>query len=688
MQYSKSSQYILQNCIGEGNFAKVFKAIDKKSLTSYAIKIINENKAKSQPKVLELLQSEIHILETITNQNVIKLYDSFKEKGQYYLVMELCNSGDLEKYIKSKPTRCISEAEALGFFKQLLNGFKALHEIKAMHRDFKLPNVLIHDGVLKIADLGFSKQADLAKTALGTGLYMAPEIMKYQQYDNKVDIWSLGICLYEMLYGEPPFMAKTEGELLRKVELNMINFNFKGIIISEELQGLIKRMLTVDAKKRINWIEIYNHAILNEEMKPVGGKLTGSVVLSMKKKDLEKQHQNVLFQQNKGFYANKNNNQYDNEDTEKVVQQYINKNPVIPEEERKKESDEDEKYPKLNPKNPKNNKQEELPFEKIDYPMLPIKPSPNKGLDKRPSNVSPQNYNKSPQNFQKQPWESQEKYMPPPMPPKKQENYGYFDIKKEEPSPRNLKEHLPRNMLPDYDDKKIMEIMDQKKEALQLHEKIYLHWRNIISHHAKVLNDGFTINANDNSIFMYFILAKRIITFSKEFAFLLEKKKNYFKVADFFEDFTKTKPYEEMVVVFQEEKMMYETYFESLLDDIKGYQSQSNPLYEKLKGEFNNKINNNLESLFKEILIDFLFSGMNIVEAKKNEGKKGLEHAKIYLLHMIEMCDCFKFKEEFAFDAKEEDGFNFEKYENYLKGLNVDKLETVATEKINSLLTN
>jgi hypothetical protein len=447
-------------------------------------------------------------------------------------------------------------------------------------------------------------------------------------------------------------------------------------------------MLTVDAKKRINWIEIYNHAILNEEMKPVGGKLTGSVVLSMKKKDLEKQHQNVLFQQNKGFYANKNNNQYDNEDTEKVVQQYINKNPVIPEEERKKESDEDEKYPKLNPKNPKNNKQEELPFEKIDYPMLPIKPSPNKGLDKRPSNVSPQNYNKSPQNFQKQPWESQEKYMPPPMPPKKQENYGYFDIKKEEPSPRNLKEHLPRNMLPDYDDKKIMEIMDQKKEALQLHEKIYLHWRNIISHHAKVLNDGFTINANDNSIFMYFILAKRIITFSKEFAFLLEKKKNYFKVADFFEDFTKTKPYEEMVVVFQEEKMMYETYFESLLDDIKGYQSQSNPLYEKLKGEFNNKINNNLESLFKEILIDFLFSGMNIVEAKKNEGKKGLEHAKIYLLHMIEMCDCFKFKEEFAFDAKEEDGFNFEKYENYLKGLNVDKLETVATEKINSLLTN
>jgi hypothetical protein len=143
-----------------------------------------------------------------------------------------------------------------------------------------------------------------------------------------------------------------------------------------------------------------------------------------------------------------------------------------------------------------------------------------------------------------------------------------------------------------------------------------------------------------------------------------------------------------MVVVFQEEKMMYETYFESLLDDIKGYQSQSNPLYEKLKGEFNNKINNNLESLFKEILIDFLFSGMNIVEAKKNEGKKGLEHAKIYLLHMIEMCDCFKFKEEFAFDAKEEDGFNFEKYENYLKGLNVDKLETVATEKINSLLTN
>ena len=203
------------------------------------------------------MESEKAILKAIDNINVVKLYDSFIDNDHHYLVLEYCDSGDLENYVEKKyPNHCLSEAEALGFFKQLLNGFKALHELKVMHRDFKLANVLIHKGVLKIGDFGFCKQAEFAATGLGTGYYMAPEILKLrkgQRYTNKVDIWSMGISLYELLYGVYPFSGKDKEELLKNIEKNHINFHEKGIKINDKFKSLIQSMLIVNPMKRIDW---------------------------------------------------------------------------------------------------------------------------------------------------------------------------------------------------------------------------------------------------------------------------------------------------------------------------------------------------------------------------------------------------------------------------------------------------
>lgn len=77
-----------------------------------------------------------------------------------------------------------------------------------MHRDFKLPNILLHDGIVKIADFGFSKilgDEMCANTMLGSPLNMAPEILSGKEYTSKADIWSIGICFYEMIYGKPPY---------------------------------------------------------------------------------------------------------------------------------------------------------------------------------------------------------------------------------------------------------------------------------------------------------------------------------------------------------------------------------------------------------------------------------------------------------------------------------------------------
>lgn len=132
-----------------------------------------------------------------------------------------------------------------------------------MHRDFKLANVLIHNGVFKIADLGFSKQADSAITPLGTSIYMAPEIMKYLRYNNKIDVWSLGVCLYEMLMGSTPFYGENSKELLNEMMMNVISFE-GGERVSEGLKELIRRMLAPNPVRRIGWSEIFSHPLITQ----------------------------------------------------------------------------------------------------------------------------------------------------------------------------------------------------------------------------------------------------------------------------------------------------------------------------------------------------------------------------------------------------------------------------------------
>ena len=95
------------------------------------------------------------MLKTCDNRNIIKLYDIKKTANNFYLILEYCNEGDLSQYLKKNKT--LSEKEAIEFFIQILNAFKTLNKHKIMHRDFKLANILMHDGEIKIADFGFSK---------------------------------------------------------------------------------------------------------------------------------------------------------------------------------------------------------------------------------------------------------------------------------------------------------------------------------------------------------------------------------------------------------------------------------------------------------------------------------------------------------------------------------------------------
>jgi serine/threonine-protein kinase ULK/ATG1 len=119
-----------------------------------------------------------------------------------------------------------------------------------MHRDFKLPNILKHKGIIKIADFGFSKilgEEAIASTMLGSPLNMAPEILGGKDYNNKADIWSIGTCFYEILFGKSPYTAKNIVELLQKIKSTPFKLP-PNSGVSAEVEDVLKKMLVFDPK--------------------------------------------------------------------------------------------------------------------------------------------------------------------------------------------------------------------------------------------------------------------------------------------------------------------------------------------------------------------------------------------------------------------------------------------------------
>lgn len=166
--------YVLERKIGSGQFGDVFKGYNKTNNQDIAIKVVKRELLKG--KFNELLENEIRVLRTCNNDNIIKLYDIKKTANNFYLMLEYCNEGDLMQYQKEK--KYLTEDEAVEFLIQILNAFKTLVKNKIMHRDFKLANILKHNGNIKIADFGFAKllgNDNLASTMLGSPLNMAPE---------------------------------------------------------------------------------------------------------------------------------------------------------------------------------------------------------------------------------------------------------------------------------------------------------------------------------------------------------------------------------------------------------------------------------------------------------------------------------------------------------------------------------
>lgn len=243
--------YVIGKQIGSGAFASVFEAVHSVTQDKVAVKVIS--KSKLNPKLQANLKFEISLLKSLDHPNVVKLIDVETFDGDWYLIMEFCKGGDLSGYLKLRG-KC-SEEFAREIIRQVAAGLQFMNARNIMHRDLKPQNLLLTNSsppVVKIADFGFARtiqEGSMAETMCGSPLYMAPEILRFKQYDAKVDLWAVGAVLFEIVTGQPPFPAATPNQLVEKIRKFDITWPRD---VSQECLDLLKGLLVVEPLQRMN----------------------------------------------------------------------------------------------------------------------------------------------------------------------------------------------------------------------------------------------------------------------------------------------------------------------------------------------------------------------------------------------------------------------------------------------------
>src|SRR5580658_8104462 len=211
--------YRVLELVGRGAMGVVYKALDLNLERQVAIKVMSAE-ARSDPEFVERFRQEARLQAALNHPNVALLFDYFVHDGAPVAVMEFIDGESLEQLIRRRGA--IPAHEAVPLFKQALRGVAAAHRAGIIHRDLKSSNLMItRDGVVKVMDFGIAKRQGVtggtkASTSIGSPLYMAPEQILGNPVDCRTDVYALGVTLYQLLSGQPPFdpRGKTEYSVL------------------------------------------------------------------------------------------------------------------------------------------------------------------------------------------------------------------------------------------------------------------------------------------------------------------------------------------------------------------------------------------------------------------------------------------------------------------------------------------
>jgi serine/threonine protein kinase len=252
--------------LGSGAFGEVYLARNSIDSKFYAIKHINKSKLDSVSIKPELIYREINVHTKLLHDHIARLYDYHEDNKSFYLIVEYIENGTLFKIIQK--TEGLSEDESFKYFIQVASALNFLHQNNMIHRDLKPENILINkDGNVKLCDFGWTVETNKTReTFCGTYEYMAPEIIVEKPYNKAIDVWSLGILLYELLHSYSPFRAKSsnhgpnENSSYKEVMKNVVNHKFKiEKKISDECRDLLVNLLNPKMENRMTISEVFQH---------------------------------------------------------------------------------------------------------------------------------------------------------------------------------------------------------------------------------------------------------------------------------------------------------------------------------------------------------------------------------------------------------------------------------------------
>lgn len=266
-----SERYQILSLLGKGGFSEVYRAYDCLELRFVACKIhqLSPNWSETvKSNYIRHALRENQVLKALSHPNIIRHYDSVEiDSNSFCTVLEYCSGPDLAYYLKSQ--KVLTEREAKLIIRQILSALKFLNENdkKIIHYDLKPQNIMFHKGIIKISDFGLCKiinegetKVELTSQGVGTYWYLPPECFnpKYPQISTKVDVWSVGVIFYEILYGCKPFGHNMSQERILKegIMLNVKEVEFPSKpTVSSETKEFIERCLEYFQENRIDVME-------------------------------------------------------------------------------------------------------------------------------------------------------------------------------------------------------------------------------------------------------------------------------------------------------------------------------------------------------------------------------------------------------------------------------------------------
>ncbi|KAF4668452.1 hypothetical protein FOL46_001949 [Perkinsus olseni] len=254
------SYQVEKKTLGQGTYGSVSKAVNKSTKVVRAIKTISRSHLKNVAR----FRQEIAIMKMLDHPNIVKLFETFEDAKNIYLVLELCTGGELFDRIIDQGY--FTESGAASLMKQIISAVYYCHKNNIVHRDLKPENFLFlnktKDSPLKIIDFGlaskFGEDARL-KTKAGTPYYVSPQVLR-GEYNESCDLWSCGVIMYILLCGYPPFHGDTDAEILARVKAGKYSFpdeDWKNV--STDAKDLIRKLLTFDQAQRWTAEQALNH---------------------------------------------------------------------------------------------------------------------------------------------------------------------------------------------------------------------------------------------------------------------------------------------------------------------------------------------------------------------------------------------------------------------------------------------